>query len=111
MVIQVAQFGDDAVDAADPKLLPAAPLIPGVNAAEGALAPATAASQNAGYGLIEVGVERSALRPRKFVELVRVADGRVGARAPASVAIAKTGYAVEVIEIIGKPAHELLAFP
>src|SRR5579864_2710215 len=101
VVIQVAHFGNDVFDAADPELLPAAPLIPGVNAAKGALAPAAAAGQNAGYGLIEVGVERRALRPRKFVELVRVPNGRVGARVPAEVAITKTGYAAEIIEIFG----------
>ena len=109
-MIQVAQFGDDAVNAADPELLPAAPFIPGVNAAEGAFAPAAAAGQNAGYWLVEVGVESCALRPRKFVELVRVADSRVGAHAAVGIAIAKSGHAVEVIEILGKPAHELLAF-
>ena len=65
--IQFLHFGGQVLDAAQSELLPAALLIPGIDAAKGAVAIAAATAQDVGNGLAKVVLKGGAFGKRKGI--------------------------------------------
>jgi len=59
-IIELFHLGYNVVYAPYAKLLSPHPVIPGIDAAEGAVSPAAPAGEDAGYGLAKVTVEGGA---------------------------------------------------
>src|SRR6516165_4736755 len=83
--------------------------IPGVDAAEGALPPATTAGQHASNRLVKVAVKCSALRPWKIVEPVGVTHGRIRYWLVLTFSITKPRHILQRVKVLCQTAHELLA--